>query len=351
MKILLFGEFSGVHNNLKDGLINSGHDVSIASNGDGYKNFEFDVKFCPQRTNNPIAALLNVLHFLFNIRFFIFNDVVQFINPLIVPYYFKKIGLLKLIFLLNKRTIYYACGTDIDFLSFSHNFKYFPFDNKSHVEYPTYKTKHYETHNYFMQNIDYVIPSMYQYSFRKDLNKQLHPILLPGSFKLTENGLNDFNNDKNKKLNILFGITRENFKGVQFILEALSLLNEKYNDRVNVEIIKKIPYNKYLNFLNWADVLIDQCKSYDYGMNAILALERKIIVLSGSESESSIFNEFKTNPVINIIPNSYQIYEELEKIVLMNDSDRQSLKLKMYDHVIKYHLNNKITKQFIDVYK
>lgn len=350
MKILLFGEFSGVHNNLKDGLVKNGHNVIIVSNGDGFKKLKFDVNFCPHKGSSPFSALKNILHFLFNIRFFIFNDVVQFINPLIVPHYFKKIGLLKLIFLLNKRTIYYACGTDIDFINSLNKFKYFPFDDINHVEFPNYKQKHHETHYYFMKNIDNVVPSMYQYSFRKDLSKQLNPILLPGSIKTSESN-NDERYLQNKKLNILFGITRENFKGVDYILESLNLIKEKYNDRVDINIVKKIPIDEYFNYLDQADILIDQCKSYDYGMNAILAMERKIIVLSGSEIEANIYNKVKRNPVINIKPNSSQIYQELEKLILMSDIEINSLKLDMFNHVTEYHNNNKITNNFIEIYK
>lgn len=350
MRILLFGEFSGVHNNLKEGLIKNGHNVIIVSNGDGFKKLKFDVNFCPHKGSSPFSAIKNILHFFFNIRFFIFNDVVQFINPLIVPHYFKKIGLLKLMFLLNKRTIYYACGTDIDFINSLNKFKYFPFDDINHVEFPNYKQKHHKTHHYFMKNIDYVVPSMFQYSFRRDLSKQIDPILLPGSVKISDTN-NDVRYLQNNKLNILFGITRENFKGVCFILEALNLIKEKYKERVDINIVKKIPIVDYLNYLDRADILIDQCKSYDYGMNAILAMERKIIVLSGSEIEANIYNDFKSNPVINIVPNPSQIFQEIEKLILMSDTELNSLKLDMFNHVNEYHNNNKITNKFIEIYK
>ncbi|MEY2922393.1 MAG: hypothetical protein RL108_1015, partial [Bacteroidota bacterium] len=45
MKILLLGEFSGLHNNLKDGLIDLGHEVVIASAQDGFKKIPVDINF------------------------------------------------------------------------------------------------------------------------------------------------------------------------------------------------------------------------------------------------------------------------------------------------------------------
>ncbi|WP_420552523.1 hypothetical protein [Tenacibaculum aiptasiae] len=346
MKILLIGEFSGVHNNLKKGLIKEGHIVKIAANGDGFKKFDFDIKLCPYKGNNILAAVKNILHFLINIRFFIFNDIVQFINPLVVPYYFKKAGLLKLIFLLNKKTIYYACGTDIDFINASTKFKYFPFDDINHIEYPQYKNKHYETHEYFMDKIDAVIPAMYTYSFRNQIKKQKHPILLPGSTeKLNKK---DFKKDK---IFILFGITRRNFKGASFILEALERVNKEFNDRVDIKIIEKIPIDEYFEYLDKADILIDQCKSYDYGMNAILGMERNTIILSGAEKEALVYNNLDTCPVINIKPDAIQIYEEIKEIILMSEDERRNLKLETFNHVVKYHSNSKITAKFLKEYK
>ena len=43
MKILLLGENSSVHSNLKDGLIELGHEVDVASDGDGWKNIPRDI--------------------------------------------------------------------------------------------------------------------------------------------------------------------------------------------------------------------------------------------------------------------------------------------------------------------
>ena len=42
MRILLLGEYSRLHNSLKEGLIALGHDVIIVSNGDGFKNYPAD---------------------------------------------------------------------------------------------------------------------------------------------------------------------------------------------------------------------------------------------------------------------------------------------------------------------
>ena len=43
MKILLVGEFSRLHNSLKEGLLTLGHEVILVNNGDGFKNYPADI--------------------------------------------------------------------------------------------------------------------------------------------------------------------------------------------------------------------------------------------------------------------------------------------------------------------
>ena len=43
MKILLIGEFSRLHNSLKEGLLTLGHEVILVNNGDGFKNYPADI--------------------------------------------------------------------------------------------------------------------------------------------------------------------------------------------------------------------------------------------------------------------------------------------------------------------
>ena len=48
MNILLLGDFSALHKNLKDGLVELGHNVTIASDGDGYKRTPRDIDLSPK---------------------------------------------------------------------------------------------------------------------------------------------------------------------------------------------------------------------------------------------------------------------------------------------------------------
>ena len=42
MRILLIGEYSRLHNSLKEGLLHLGHDVTLVGDGDDFKNYPVD---------------------------------------------------------------------------------------------------------------------------------------------------------------------------------------------------------------------------------------------------------------------------------------------------------------------
>ena len=82
MKILLLGEYSNVHNTLAEGLRQLGHQVTVASNGDFWKNYPRDIDL--QRTASlwgKISFAFRLLRALPKLRGY---DVVQLINPLFV---------------------------------------------------------------------------------------------------------------------------------------------------------------------------------------------------------------------------------------------------------------------------
>ena len=96
MKILLIGEYSRLHNSLKEGLIALNHDVTLVGNGDGFKNYPVDINIDARFFRKPFFFLLaKILHKLTNISLielecaYKFNrilpslkgyDVVQLIN-------------------------------------------------------------------------------------------------------------------------------------------------------------------------------------------------------------------------------------------------------------------------------
>lgn len=350
MKILLIGEFSGVHNNLKKGLISLGHEVTLAADGDSYRGFESDLQLKPYSITSKMNRIIrgfnhlrNILYFLKNHRTFFGNDIVQFISPFsILPTYFL---ISRLILWLNKKTVYYVCGTDPAYIQSEKYFKYFSFD-KENNEYPRYSSFSLYFYNKFINKVDLIIPAMYSYKVGYSNNMKLSdPILLPGIGKYKQN-----KEVRGKKINILHGITRYHMKGSNSILEALDELKKNFPNLVNITIVEKLPFKEYVSLYNDADVIVDQCKSYDYGMNAIYAMEYGKIVLSGSEDVAMRYMGFDNCPIINITPDKNQILGQLEKIIHKSANEISKMSYKNISFVKKHHNPENIAKNFEFVY-
>ena len=349
MKILLVGEFSGVHNNLKKGLTELGHNVKLAADGDGFKNFGSDFKVAPYQ-GIFVGKIKNLLYILRSIRKFVGYDIVQFINPFSLPYYYSFFLITYIIFKFNKKSVYYACGTDPAFLASKDKFDYFPFDDPMDKEYPKYNYLSLLHYRLFIKFVDAIVPSMYTYAVGYSNNKKLTPpIPLPGSVFISSPSRPVSNSIK-----ILFGITRSHFKGVKIILTAIAKLKEELeNDNrnnVQIVIVERLPFIKFVEYLKECDILIDQCKSYDYGMSALLGLENGLVVLSGSEPAGTEFLKIEQNAVINIKPNAELIYCELKKLTLLSVNELFAIRERGFIQARTYHYYKNVSNCFIKEY-
>ena len=152
------------------------------------------------------------------------------------------------------------------------------------------------------------------------------------------------------KLRIIHGVTREESKGSNLILYALEMIKENYGEQVSITIVERLPYEDYLRVLEVNDILVDQCKSYSYGMNALIAMSMGLVVLSGSEPEAMSYLGVEECPVINITPDTMQIYSALAKLI----DDKQSvydISKRSVSYVVKYHDAEKIALAFELVYQ
>ena len=79
MKILLVGEYSNVHWTLAQGLRSLGHEVTVASGGDCWKNYPRDIDLAhPRSLAGHVSFLWKLLKALPRMRGY---DIVQLINP------------------------------------------------------------------------------------------------------------------------------------------------------------------------------------------------------------------------------------------------------------------------------
>ena len=139
MKILLVGEYSRLHNSLKEGLEYLNHDVTIVAAKDGFKNYDVDLPINKRYTNGFLKKFKNLIYRFTKIdleSLFVKKqiidlqtqlsgfDVVQFINEasfLCTPDIEKTI--FDLISSWNKNVFLLSCGTDYTSVKYAHDQK------------------------------------------------------------------------------------------------------------------------------------------------------------------------------------------------------------------------------------
>ena len=80
MKILLIGEYSNVHNTLAEGLRTLGHEVTVISNGDFWKDYPRDIDV--ERKPGKLGGICLMLKLWALLPRMVGYDVVQLINPI-----------------------------------------------------------------------------------------------------------------------------------------------------------------------------------------------------------------------------------------------------------------------------
>lgn len=337
MKILLLGEYSGLHKNLALGLRELGHDVQVMSEGDGWKNITSDIQL-PSLSGLSYWNKLKAI-FIYNKIFFTLPkyDVVHIINPRVfyTPY---KIFTLFYLFFKHRKVFLSGAGEDTYYYKYGYNklFRYWFYSDLDVL--PSYKGIRKVWFNSIQQYIEKriisFIPSGCEYKLAwEKYSKVKIADFIPMALHIDEKPLIG---KTNNKIVFFHGLNRDDVKGTKFITKALKQLEQEYPKEVEVIIEGGLPLDEYLKVLNKADVVLDQCKSYGYGMNALYAMSLGKVVMSGAEPECIANMPVDTVPVINIKPDVAQIYDQLVKIV-NKKAQLVTLKNDSFDYVNKYH--------------
>ncbi|HLO73269.1 MAG TPA: glycosyltransferase [Flavobacterium sp.] len=344
MKILLLGEYSRLHNSLKEGLVALGHEVTIVGCGDKFKQFPVDFSIYARICNdNKIANFLyksirKIIGFNFEkiekaIRFYLLlsklNNYqhVQLINSdALETYPFLSRFLYKKLFQNIQSRSLLICGDEtpiIDYL-FKKEFKYSiltPYfeDNSLEKEFQfplKYRNKNYtKTFNWLANNCQKLITSDLDYEIPMQ-KMGFQTTFIP----------NPINTDKisfqniviKDKIVIFLGINRLSYnkKGIIYFEKALEIIKKKYAERVEIIVTENIPYNEYILMYNKAHILLDQVFAYDQGYNALEAMAKGKVVFTGAETE--FLNQYQLqvdNVCINATPNENQIIEKISYLI------------------------------------
>ena len=378
MKILLIGEYSNLHNSLKQGLQKNGFEVTLLSTGDGFKNFDSDIpikstlfenkflKLIAKLIDRLIGVSLNEIEIFIKAIFKINKlkgfDIVQLINERSFgtsPRLEKTI--LKYIFKNNKKVFLLACGVDTVSIKYASEKKFrysilSPYFKNNNLKGEFKHTVKYLNSNYLMlgeyvrDNVKGIISSDLDYHIPyENFNKYLGMIPNPINIdKLKKCEIN-----KKNKIFILHAINSKNKikKGNEFFEKSLILIEEKYKNKI--KIVKTIdrPYSEHIINVNECDILLDQVYAYDQGYNALEAMALGKVVFTGAEKEWVEFYNIKEDSIaINALPDISKIVEKLSWLI-ENPMQLKSISKNARKFIEEHHDYKNIANKYLKTWK
>ena len=355
MKILLFGEYSGFFNCLKDGLISLGHDVFLASNGDGFKNypsdFRWDSHFAPKL--GKLGPLYNMANILYHKNLFTGFDVVLLINPTDLARY-KWVNKPVYDYIVKHNNKVFLSGSGDTSVMFNY---WYNSQTKYRSYYEGYllddKNCRFLAHGRLeweqelMDKIDGYIPIWYEYLVPYDNNpKCTNVVRIPvniSSFDYKPNILMD------GKVVFYHGLTRECKGGKRYIKPAMDKIRKDYSDKAEFICAQKLPFKEYMSVIEKTNVIIDDANSYSIAMNGLFSLAKGKIVMGGAEPVANAIYGYDDNPVFNINPDIDQICDTMINIIKRKD-EIEEIGKRGRMMVEKYHHHIDIAKQYESIF-
>lgn len=343
MKILLIGEYSGLHNSLKDGLQLNGHSVTLLGTGDGFKNYPVDIevkstifeipffKFIAKIIDKLLKVSLNDFELGFKAYLKIKTlkdfDIVQLINEnsfKTTPW--LETILLKKILKNNKNLFLLSCGVDYISVKYAleNKFKYSiltPYLNdklllKKYRHILKYNSSEFKKlHRYIYKNIKGVISSDLDYHIPL-IGEKKYLGIVPNPVNLKKLSY-DFVEIEDKVI-IFHGINSKNStkKGNDYFIRAMEIIKKKYKESVEYIEVQDLKYRDYMKSYCNCHIFLDQVYAYDQGYNALEAMAKGKVVFTGAEKEwLEHYGVSEDGIAINALPDVNYLVEKLSILI------------------------------------
>lgn len=359
MKILLLGEYSNVHATLALGLRALGHEVTVASNGDFWKNYPRDIDLArrPDKMGG-VQLLWKVFRLLPRFRGY---DVVQIINPLFLELKAERVRpIYEYLRRHNGKVVMGAFGMDYYWVSgctFEKPLRYSDFNIGAEVRTNADALKEQNDwlgtpkgrlNQLIAKDCDAIVAGLYEYwaVYAPHFAGKTTFIPFPIVPKQTEI------KPHTGKLKLFIGINkaRSEYKGTDIMLRAAQEVAARHPDLVELRIAESVPFQEYVTMMNGSDAILDQLYSYTPAMNALEAMSRGIICVGGGEPENyEILSERELRPIINVEPNGRSVYEKLEDLAL-HPERIDELKRQSVEYIRRHHDYVKVARQYEALY-
>lgn len=361
MKILLFGEFSGLFTCLKRGLVELGHEVFFVSDGNGYKDYPADFRYDSHRSGRygAFRAPYNFANLYLHRHLLKGFDIVHIMDPnLISKHVPLNAPIYRYMIKHNKKVFLCGAGDTAIMVDYwlNTNEKYHDYvqgiinktqENGRKSLYLQPELKRWEDE--LMNSVAGYIPIWFEYAQPFRHYKTTMPtvrIPIPCcDFEYKPNIVRD-------KIVFFHGVsTRPEAKGTPFIKEAFARMEKKYGDVAEFVCAGGLPFNEYMKLIERTNVILDDANSYSIAMNGLFSLAKGKIVMGGAEPEGNReLGIEKVNPVFNLRPDVDQICSQMEYIIEHKERIEQ-WGLESRQFVENYHDHLMIAKQYEEIFK
>ena len=361
MRILLLGEYSNVHATLAKGLRELGHEVTVVSNGDFWKNYPRDIDLTRSYTKlGGLVYWLRLLRILPKLRGY---DVVQLINPMFLELKAARITpIYRYLRRHNKRVFLGAFGMDYYWVSTCCNerplrYSDFNIGNELRTNADALQerrdwlgTDKQRLNELIANDCDGIITGLYEYQVCYEPKFPDKTQFIP--FPIVVGERPAISPTPPERLRLFIGInrTRSEYKGTDIMLRAAQDVQTAYPDKVELRIAENIPFEQYVELMNGSDAILDQLYSYTPSMNPLEAMTKGIICIGGGEPENyAILGEEELRPIVNVQPTYESVRHELEQLVLHLERVPQ-LREESWQYVKRHHDYLKVARQYEQFY-
>lgn len=319
MKVLFVGDASNMHNCLAQALRDLGHTAVVASNGSHWMDTGRDINL--ERGPGKMGALryvLDVLRALPKMRGF---DVVETCGSIFLDLKPSKVRrVFDWLKQHNRLMVMSALGTDYVYYHACHDGNTYRYSDFMVGDRPSpyalsneYQAKHEDNwklplmrkhSEHILNNIDGAVSCLWEY--HECYKPLLGNRLAYGGIPIDTKSISPHILDKEpEKVKFFIGIQRDRniLKGTDQLLEATQRIVDRYPNQCELEVVENVPYEKYVKLLSQSHVLLDQLYSYTPATNALLAMARGLVAVSGAEPEYyDLIGEHDNHPIINVSP-------------------------------------------------
>ena len=373
MKILLIGEYSNVHATLAVGLRQCGHQVTVVSDGDSWKNYPRNIDVSrPTGLLSGLRLLLRLYTLLPRLHGY---DVVQLINPMFFELKAERLfPIYRYLRRHNKKMVLGAMGMDwywVHTCTFDKPLRYSDFNigDKVRTDAPALKeqedwlgTAKERLNKMIAEDCDGIVSVLYEdlICYERYFPEKTRFIPLPIHVEIPdipENPEMPETSDNTEipatPIKLFIGISRGRsaYKGTDIMLRAAEDIANKYPGKVELRKAEGVPFAEYQYMMDGSDAILDQLYSYTPSMNPLLAMSKGIICIGGGEPENyEILGEKELRPIINVQPTYDSVYNELEQLVLHPERIAE-LKQQSVEYVRRHHNYMKVARQYEQFYQ